>query len=190
MKNAYGFGKTVALTQQIAALPAGTALAWVGADESDDLARFASCLVAALDPGTFAQPMRDANDVPAALWRDIPAHFLASADRYARVVLDPHSGDVAALSLAGGLLTILVAKILNGLGPLQFLLLARGLWRSGVAPVAANRRAYATMLAGAVRAHPKHAVRTGDETDSEALLGLAGLSLDAIVKLLAEGAVE
>ena len=110
----------------------------------------ALALVAALDPGTFAQPMRDANDVPAALWRDIPAHFLASADRYARVVLDPHSGDVAALSLAGGLLTILVAKILNGLGPLQFLLLARGLWRSGVAPVAANRRAYATMLAGAV----------------------------------------
>ncbi len=74
----------------------------------------ALALVAALDPGTFAQPMRDANDVPAALWRDIPAHFLASADRYARVVLDPHSGDVAALSLAGGLLTILVAKILNG----------------------------------------------------------------------------
>jgi hypothetical protein len=110
----------------------------------------ALALVAALDPGTFAQPLRDANDVPAALWRDIPAHFLASADRYARVVLDPHSGDVAALSLAGGLLTILVAKILNGLGPLQFLLLARGMWRSGVAPVAANRRAYATMLAGAV----------------------------------------
>jgi hypothetical protein len=106
-------------------------------------------LVAALDPGTFAQPMRDANDVPAALWRDIPAHFLVAVDNYAREVLDPHSRDVAALSLAGGLLTILVAKILNGLGPLQVLLLAHGLWRSGVAPVAANRRAYATMLAGA-----------------------------------------
>jgi len=107
-------------------------------------------LVAALDPGTFEQPMRDANDVPAALWRDIPAHFLAAADSYAREVLDPHSGDVAALSLAGGLLTILLVKILNGLGPLQCLLLAHGLWRSGVAPVAANRRAYTTMLAGAV----------------------------------------
>lgn len=46
------------------------------------------------------------------------------------------------------------------------------------------------VLAGAVRAHPKHAVRTGDETDSEALLALAGLSRDAISKLLAEGAVE
>ena len=106
--------------------------------------------VAALDPGTFAQPMRDANDVPAALWRDIPAHFLAAADRYAREVLDPHSGDLAALSLAGGLLTILAAKILNGLGPLQSLLLAHGLWRCAVAPVAELRRAYATMLLGAV----------------------------------------
>ena len=105
--------------------------------------------VAALDPGTFEQPMRDANDVPAALWRDIPAHFLAAADNYAREVLDPHSGDIAALSLAGGLLTILVFKILNGLGPLQCLLLAHGLWRRGVAPAAANRGAYAAMLAGA-----------------------------------------
>lgn len=46
------------------------------------------------------------------------------------------------------------------------------------------------VLAGAVRAHPKHTVRAGDETDSEALLALAGLSRDAIAKLLAEGAVE
>lgn len=106
--------------------------------------------VAALDPGTFAQPMRDANDVPAALWRDIPAHFRAAAGRYASEVLDPHSADVAALSLAGGLLVILLAKLLNGLGPLQGLLLAHGLWRAGVTPAAANRRAYAVMLAGAL----------------------------------------
>ncbi|MFO0687800.1 MAG: CaiB/BaiF CoA-transferase family protein [Myxococcota bacterium] len=46
------------------------------------------------------------------------------------------------------------------------------------------------VLAGAVRAHPKHTVRTGDDTDSEALLALAGLSREAIAKLLAEGAVE
>ena len=37
-----GFGKTVALTRQIAALPAGTALAWISADETDDLGRFAA----------------------------------------------------------------------------------------------------------------------------------------------------
>ena len=110
----------------------------------------ALALVAALDPATFVQPMRDANDVPAALWRDIPTHFRAAADRYAHEVLDPHSGDVAALSLAGGLLTILLVKILNGLGPLQCLLLAHGLWRSRVAVAAVHRRAYATMLVGAV----------------------------------------
>lgn len=46
------------------------------------------------------------------------------------------------------------------------------------------------VLAGAVRAHPKHTVRSGDETDSEALLGLAGLRPDEIAKLLSEGAVE
>ena len=38
------------------------------------------------------------------------------------------------------------------------------------------------VLAGAVRAHPKHAVRGADETDSEALLALAGLSREAIAK--------
>jgi len=46
------------------------------------------------------------------------------------------------------------------------------------------------VLAGAVRAHPKHAVRGADETDSEALLALAGLSREAIAKAMAEGAVE
>lgn len=45
-----GFGKTAALTRQIALLPARTALAWVSADADDDLGRFAACLVAALDP--------------------------------------------------------------------------------------------------------------------------------------------
>ena len=55
-----GFGKTVALTQQIAALPAGTALAWISADETDDLGRFAACLVAALDP--FDLPWRVSPD--------------------------------------------------------------------------------------------------------------------------------
>jgi hypothetical protein len=46
------------------------------------------------------------------------------------------------------------------------------------------------VLAGAVREHPQHTVRSGDETDSEALLGLAGLRPDEIAKLLSEGAVE
>ena len=46
------------------------------------------------------------------------------------------------------------------------------------------------VLAGAVREHPQHTVRSGDETDSEALLGLSGLRPDEIAKLLSEGAVE
>jgi LuxR family maltose regulon positive regulatory protein len=45
-----GFGKTAALTRQIAALPPGTVLAWISADADDDLGRFAACLVGALDP--------------------------------------------------------------------------------------------------------------------------------------------
>jgi LuxR family maltose regulon positive regulatory protein len=44
-----GFGKTAALTRQVDLLPAGTALAWIGADEDDDLHRFLACLIAALE---------------------------------------------------------------------------------------------------------------------------------------------
>lgn len=55
-----GFGKTAALTRQLELLPAGTALAWIGADEDDDLHRFLSCLVAALE--AFDLPWRVAPD--------------------------------------------------------------------------------------------------------------------------------
>jgi LuxR family maltose regulon positive regulatory protein len=57
-----GFGKTSALAGQIAALPKGTALAWVSLDEEDDPARLFSALAAALEP--FDLPWRSA---PAAL---------------------------------------------------------------------------------------------------------------------------
>ena len=46
------------------------------------------------------------------------------------------------------------------------------------------------VLAGGVRAHPLHRVRTGDETDTERLLVDAGLSAEAVAKLLEQGAVE
>jgi LuxR family transcriptional regulator, maltose regulon positive regulatory protein len=59
-----GFGKTVALTQQLARLPAGTATAWVSVDADDDIGRFAACLVAALDP----------HDPP---WRTSPEALMA-----------------------------------------------------------------------------------------------------------------
>jgi len=104
--------------------------------------------LASLDPSTFAQPLQLAQDAPGTLWREIPAHFIAASRRYAAQVLDPQSSDVAALSLAGGLLTILVAKVLNGLGPVQVLLLGYALWRGRVAPVAEHRPAFLAMTGG------------------------------------------
>jgi LuxR family maltose regulon positive regulatory protein len=62
-----GFGKTAALTREIAALPTGTALAWISADADDDLGRFAACLLAALDPC----------DLP---WRSSPDALVAALD--------------------------------------------------------------------------------------------------------------
>jgi LuxR family maltose regulon positive regulatory protein len=55
-----GFGKTAALTRQIAQLPPGTALAWIAADESDDLHRFLHSLFTALEP--FDPPWRSEPD--------------------------------------------------------------------------------------------------------------------------------
>lgn len=51
-----GYGKTSALARQIRLLPPGTALAWVSADEDDQLQRFLVCLAAALEP--FDLPWR------------------------------------------------------------------------------------------------------------------------------------
>jgi LuxR family maltose regulon positive regulatory protein len=59
-----GFGKTSLLAAQIAALPAGTALAWVSLDEDDDAPRLFACLAAALEP----------HDLP---WRSAPAALAA-----------------------------------------------------------------------------------------------------------------
>ncbi len=55
-----GFGKTSALTQALDALPAGTAVAWVGSDEGDGPLRLFGCLVAALEP--YDPPWRVAPD--------------------------------------------------------------------------------------------------------------------------------
>ncbi len=48
----------------------------------------------------------------------------------------------------------------------------------------------APILAGGIRSHPRHRVRTGDETDSRELLAAAGFSETEIAKLLDEGSVE
>ena len=61
---AAGYGKTTAFTREFACLPPGTALAWVAADEGDDLHRLFECLVAALEP--FDPPWRTAPEMLAA----------------------------------------------------------------------------------------------------------------------------
>jgi LuxR family maltose regulon positive regulatory protein len=47
-----GFGKTALMGQLFASVEQrpGGALAWIAADDDDDLARFVACLVAALEP--------------------------------------------------------------------------------------------------------------------------------------------
>jgi len=66
-----GFGKTALLAQLLAdeALQAAS-IAWIAADEDDDLARFVACLVAALEP----------HDLP---WRMSP-HALATLEQQPR----------------------------------------------------------------------------------------------------------
>jgi alpha-methylacyl-CoA racemase len=46
------------------------------------------------------------------------------------------------------------------------------------------------ILAGGIRAHPRHQVRTGDDTDSARLLEQSGFSRAEISKLIEDGAVE
>jgi len=53
-----GYGKTMLLAQEAARLPEGTALAWVSADEGDDVQRLTECMLAALEP--FDPPWRTA----------------------------------------------------------------------------------------------------------------------------------
>ncbi|MFM9888042.1 MAG: LuxR C-terminal-related transcriptional regulator [Burkholderiales bacterium] len=72
-----GWGKTAALARQIASLPKETALAWVSADEEDDVPRFLGGLAAALEP----------LDLP---WRVAPGALasVAEAERGIRQVAD------------------------------------------------------------------------------------------------------
>ncbi|MBT9528452.1 MAG: AAA family ATPase [Rhizobacter sp.] len=94
-----GYGKTSALTRQIRQLPEGCALAWVSADEDDQLQRFLSCLTTALEP--FDLPWRVAPEALALLaqaehgLRDVVAELVnalagAEAERGLIVVDDAH----------------------------------------------------------------------------------------------------
>jgi LuxR family maltose regulon positive regulatory protein len=91
-----GYGKTAALTRQIRRLPGGCALAWVSADEDDQLQRFLACLTTALEPHDL--PWRVAPDALPTLaqaehgLRDVAAELvnaLASAEvEHGLIVLD------------------------------------------------------------------------------------------------------
>jgi LuxR family maltose regulon positive regulatory protein len=90
-----GYGKTAALTRQIRQLPAGCALAWVSADEDDQLQRFLACLTTALEP----------HDLP---WRVAPEALatLALAERGLRDVAGELVKALAAAELQRGLIVI------------------------------------------------------------------------------------
>ncbi|HEY5759496.1 MAG TPA: LuxR C-terminal-related transcriptional regulator [Steroidobacter sp.] len=91
-----GFGKTAALTRQLELLPADTAVAWIGADEDDDLHRFLACLFAALE----------AFDLP---WRTAPDALLATAvnsSRDRRAVANELLNALAACAAPRGLIVI------------------------------------------------------------------------------------
>ena len=90
-----GFGKTAALTRQIRLLPEGCALAWVSADEDDQLERFLACLTAALEP----------HDLP---WRVAPEALatLAQAERGLRDVAGELVNALASGEAEHGLIVI------------------------------------------------------------------------------------
>ena len=94
-----GYGKTAALTRQIRLLPPGCALAWMSADEDDQLQRFLACLTTALEPldlpwrvapdalGTLAQAERGLRDVASELVNALAA---ADVERGLIVIDDAH----------------------------------------------------------------------------------------------------
>lgn len=74
-----GYGKTATLAQQVQSLPGGTALAWIAADEGDELPQLLECLAAALEP--WDPPWRTAPEALVAAAGDAsPRERLALAD--------------------------------------------------------------------------------------------------------------
>jgi LuxR family maltose regulon positive regulatory protein len=90
-----GYGKTAALAQQIHLLPEGCALAWISADEDDQLQRFLACLSTALEP----------HDLP---WRVAPEALgtLALAERGLRDVAGEIVGALGSAAAERGLIVI------------------------------------------------------------------------------------
>jgi LuxR family transcriptional regulator, maltose regulon positive regulatory protein len=94
---AAGYGKTAALARQVTSLGADTALAWIAADEGDDLALLIACLAAALEPW----------DPP---WRTAPEALAATAGdaspRERRLIADELINTLDACEVAHGVIVI------------------------------------------------------------------------------------
>jgi LuxR family maltose regulon positive regulatory protein len=90
-----GWGKTSALTRLVSQLPAGHALAWIAADEDDDVQRLLACMCAALEPLDLA-------------WRVSPHALgtLALAERGLRQVADELVNALASAEAARGIVVI------------------------------------------------------------------------------------
>jgi hypothetical protein len=104
-------------------------------------------LALGLLPGLPLPPAGELPRTPVEYLRAIPAGFAAAAERHATAVLEPVGRDMAAVSLAGGLLAILLARLLNTLGPLQLLLLALGARTRSLLPAPPQRTAWMLLLA-------------------------------------------
>lgn len=106
--------------------------------------------LAGAGPEALATPVRELPAFPSGLFNELPAAFSAAAARHAEAVLATQAGELAAWSLAGGLLTVLVFTLLNTLGPAQVLLLAVAARKEDLLPRPALRPAWALMLLGGV----------------------------------------
>jgi hypothetical protein len=98
-------------------------------------------------PGLPLPPAGELPRTPLEYLQAIPAGFAAAVERQAAAVLDPVGRDMAAVSLAGGLFAILLARLLNTLGPLQVLLLALGTRTQRLLPAPPQRTAWVLLLA-------------------------------------------
>ncbi len=154
----------------------------------------AAALLLGTRAGALAPPARELPELPAELLAAIPRAFAAATERYATSVLDPYSSDVAAWSLAGGLFTLLVVKLLNTLGPAQVALLGLGGRIGAVLPREPLRPAFflalgcSTVMAGLFLAYRQFLDTRYLMVPAFLLLALAARALQLLVTRLLAGA--
>ena len=152
----------------------------------------AAALLLGTRNGALAPPARELPQLPGDILAAIPVAFEAAATRYAQTVLDPYSRDVASLSLAGGLITILAFKLLNTLGPAQVLLVASGRRLGGILPREPLRPAFVvalgcgTLMAGLFVAYRQFLDTRYVMVPTLLLLALAARALQSLGRKLLE----